>query len=133
MYTAIIAITIFISIICYIKIYIIIKSETKLSRRKHVSAKQYKATSAVFVYLLIITMTSIYYLLLIFLNLSHVNLRFGMDIGATVNCILDPLVYVFWFRECRMEILKMFTVCLPYLPSLERRIEQMRLDIFHIS
>ncbi|KAH3790314.1 hypothetical protein DPMN_168512 [Dreissena polymorpha] len=109
------------------------KSEVKLSMRPNVSVKHYKATSAVFVYLVIIILTSAGYLLVIKLNLSHVALRFGLDIITTVNCILDPFVYVLWFKECRMEMLKMLSVCLPYVPSLERRIENMRKDIFHMT
>ncbi|KAH3790311.1 hypothetical protein DPMN_168509 [Dreissena polymorpha] len=132
-YIAGIAVTIFIAILCYIKIFLIIKSDVKLSMRPNVSVKHYKATSAVFVYLVIIILTSAGYLLVIKLNLSQVALRFGLDIITTVNCILDPFVYVLWFKECRMEMLKMLSVCLPYVPSLERIIENMRKDIFHMT
>ncbi|KAH3836600.1 hypothetical protein DPMN_109971 [Dreissena polymorpha] len=65
--------------------------------------------------------------------MSKQNQRYGIDIFATANCILDPFVYVLWFRECRMELLKMLAGCLPTSPYLQDKIEKMRVEIFCIS
>ena len=51
------------------------------------------------------------------------------DFCYLMNCFVDPLIYVIWLRETRLEILKMVQVILPYF---EKTIEDMRIDIFSI-
>ncbi|KAH3862963.1 hypothetical protein DPMN_025939 [Dreissena polymorpha] len=92
--------------------------------------RQYKATSIVFLYLVIVIVTSVAYLILIlFSKLEYALIRQSTDIILNINCLLDPCVYVIWYRECRMEILKMFSTC---FPGLKDRIETMRHEIFFI-
>lgn len=37
------------------------------------------------------------------------------DSSNLVNCIVDPLIYVVWFKETRLEILKMVDKVFPYI------------------
>ena len=51
------------------------------------------------------------------------------DAVYLVNSIIDPLIYVVWFKEVRMEILGAISkVC----PCLKPTVEKMRADVFYI-
>ena len=95
------------------------------------------------------TMVSVMYLLnttlntLAYIGLSSIKLKMSLDgeessgeliiwadLIKLVNCFIDPFIYIIWFRETRMEILKLFQV---FCPSLKPKIEQMRVEIFNIQ
>ncbi|KAH3693591.1 hypothetical protein DPMN_081055 [Dreissena polymorpha] len=46
------------------------------------------------------------------------------------NGLVDTCVYVLWYRECRLELLKMAAKVFPYLQA---HTERMRLEVFEIS
>ena len=111
-----------------------------LTRRKSLPARQYKATIASFLYLVNCTV-----FMGLYLGLSVYNAFFWAkdeapvpdgwlyqlsDVIYVVNCITDALIYGLWFREVRLEILKVVAAC---FPSLESYVEQMRLDVFAIA
>ena len=51
------------------------------------------------------------------------------DAVYLVNSIIDPLIYVVWFKEVRLEILGAISkVC----PCLKPTVEKMRADVFYI-
>ena len=52
------------------------------------------------------------------------------DVIYVVNCVTDALIYGLWFREVRLEILKMVAA---RFPSLEAYVEKMRVDVFAIA
>ena len=134
-YGTIIVLVVAVSLACYFKIFVIIKSEKPTTNKpESLSAvakrlRAYKSTSLVFVYILTITVTSLAYVFIISLNLDTVPLRLANDVVNTFNCMMDPCMYVLWYRECRLEILKMIGVC---TPSLTLHIEQMRMKVFDI-
>ena len=109
-------------------------------RRKSLATRQYRATIASFLYLVNCTV-----FMGLYLGLSVYNAFFWAndqapvpdgwlyqlsDVIYIVNCITDALIYGLWFREVRLEILKVVAVC---FPSLESYVEQMRLDVFAIA
>ena len=49
-----------------------------------------------------------------------------IDYCYLLSCIIDPLIYVVWLRETRLELLKMVQVIFPYF---SKTIEDMRIDI----
>lgn len=126
-----------ISLLCYAKIFMIIWSETRKSEKNSSmsltstarSIKQYKSTTVVFVYLLAVILTGLGYTLVMAQGLDSKPQRLFTDAVNTFNCLVDPCIYVLWFRECRLEMLKMFSVC---LPRLSNNIEKMRMNVFEV-
>lgn len=128
MYSVTIVVVIVISFTCYWKIFQIVKSD----HTTYISAKslhQYRSTSLVFVYVVTLTMTTAGYIIVIGCDLERIALRLSNDLVNTFNSMVDPFVYVLWFRECRMEMIKMF-VC--GSKKWKNRVENMRLEIFDV-
>ena len=111
-----------------------------LIRRRSLATRQYKATIVSFLYLVNCTV-----FMGLYLGLSVYNafvwaseetpivdgwLYQLSDVIYVANCIIDALIYGLWFREVRLEIMKMVATC---FPSLETYVEQMRLDVFKIA
>lgn len=46
-----------------------------------------------------------------------------------VSAILDACLYVFWFKECRMQLLKMCACC---SSKVQRKVDTMRIEIYDI-
>ena len=53
-----------------------------------------------------------------------------MDIITPVNCYIDPLIYVIWYRETKLELLKVAQTC---LPGLKPKIQKMQTEIYNIQ
>jgi len=117
---------IILSIICFIVIVKIIRANPMLSTR---SLTEYRATSIVTAYLVVLISTALGYIIITKLNISTVSLRLSTDALNTVCCMLDPCFYVLWYRECRMEMLKIVSCCCPYFND---HIEQMRIKVFSV-
>ena len=126
-----------VSLISYGKIYRIIRNKKgkKLHRYK---LKQYKGTVSSFLVLINCTVTQTLCLILSVLNVLRFNSGVnGSGSTATladcvnlINCIVDPLIYVIWFKETRMEILKLIQVVCPLVKP---KVQKMRHEIFLIS
>jgi len=136
MFFFVIFFSITVSTTCYIKIYRIVKAENVggPSGQYYSTARsihQYRATSIVFLYLLSVIGTSLLFIVLLLLNkrLSLDEFRLFNDIINSMNCIIDPCLYVVWFKECRMELFKMMCSC---LPSFTGRVEDMRRSVFQV-
>ncbi|KAH3819809.1 hypothetical protein DPMN_121553 [Dreissena polymorpha] len=43
------------------------------------------------------------------MSLGPYKVRLSVDAVSTLNCMLDPFLYVLWFKECKLELLKMFS------------------------
>ena len=121
------------SAVSYIKIFSIIRNKSA----GMVDLKQYKGTGASFVYLLNSAIAvganiglSLYFAFMV----ANGTILTGQITNITdavylLNCIIDPLIYVLWFKEARMEILNMFsTICHCLKPT----VEKMRREVFHI-
>lgn len=132
-----IIIVIILSLICYAKIFLIVWNEVKKSESNKSlnftstarSLKQYKSTTLVFVYLIAVILTGLAYVLIMLQGLDTKPLRLYLDAVNTCNCLIDPCLYVLWFRECRMEMLKMVSFLLPRLSD---NVEKMRLNVFEV-
>lgn len=126
------------SLLCYAKILLIIRKERmQTSTTGNISTntinlkflRNYRSTSLVFVYSVTSIASAVMYAIIISLNLGPIPLRLWNDAINTLCCTMDPFVYVIWYKECRMEMLKLFSC---WFPSLQPRVEQMRRDIFYI-
>ena len=52
------------------------------------------------------------------------------DWSNLINCTIDPMIYVLWFGETRMEVFKIVQgVC----PFVQPKIEQLRVEIYHLD
>ena len=124
------------SIFSQVKVFIIIQSKTS-DKRFSPSLRQYKGT-LISLLCLINQMISlaVNMLLVVIFYFVNVNTTGGNGHLAEIanycnlmNCIVDPLIYVIWLRETRLQILKMVQLIFPYF---KKTIEDMRIDIFNI-
>ena len=98
----------------FIKIYTVV-------RRKVLAVKQYKATISNFLYLLNCTVFMGFYLGITLYGLysrvsnEHLNGRLSQISDAIYipKCIIDALIYGLWFKEVRMETMKIISVVFP--------------------
>ena len=129
--------TIIISLICYAKIFKIIRYQTKRNSQfkssipsfRH-SVRQYKATSVVIGYLVVILTTGVAYIVIVSLTvmagLPTTYLRTPVDVVNIFNCSMDSCLYVICFRECRLELLKILS-CV--VPNAQTNITTMRYNV----
>lgn len=99
--------------------------------------RQYKGTAASFMFLINATIAQVIFLGLsaLYLVRSSNGTRDNGLVGTLadwwglINCIIDPLIFVIWFREARMEFLKLVSgIC----PSVNNKIEELRVEIYQI-
>ena len=124
-----------ISFISFVKIYNIICKSKDKHQQMH-SIRQYKGTIAAFLVLLNTTVS-----MFIWLGLSVLSIRASgteeigfvatlADWSNFVNCIVDPAIYVIWFSETRMEVMKLVKgVC----PWVKPKIERLRVEVFQLD
>lgn len=117
-----------VSFICFSYIFIIICKKKKDSM-PGTAVEAYKSTTAVLVCLLnFFMMASLF--LVVTLTDTDIHIRWLLsEILMTINGIVDTLIYVLWYRECRLEVVKLLA-CL--FPSLRSRSERMAMSIFNI-
>ena len=120
----------------FIKIYRIIRNKST----SRTGLKEYKGTVISFLYLLNSTISTTIYLGISVYYTYRVatgeqskiyaeELINVIDFIYLCNCILDPLVHTFWFKEARLEIMKVFSkLC----PRLKPTVEQMRMEVCSI-
>ena len=121
------------AIASYVKIFRIIRNRSV----GMISLKQYKGTGASLAYLINCAISAVAFVgISIYFAFSVANGTIVMGHVANItdavylfNCIGDPLVYVVWFKEVRMEILNM---CSKICHCLEPSVEKMRKEVFDI-
>lgn len=86
-------------------------------------------TYLVFAYLVTMTLALMSVLIFYFMTGEEAIICTGSLVILMLNGALDPCLYVFWFRECRMELKKIFAVC---RPSLFAEAELERIQLFDI-
>lgn len=127
-----------ISFTCYWKIFRVIQSKVTSGRTMSVfdTAKEirtYRATSIVFVYIVLITCITVAYVVILMIAqlglVSQTRHKVSIEIVSICNCILDPFLYVMWLRECRLELFKCIAVV---FKRYRQRVEEMRMDIYNI-
>ena len=129
MYFATIGVVLITSYACYWKIGRIIKSDPVTHSINARSVQEYRSTTLVFVYVITVTITAIGYSILLLGNLERIPLRLSNDSVNAFNSMLDPFVYVLWYKECRMEMLKMLTCGTNIW---QNKLEKMRRNIFDV-
>ena len=126
-----------VSFVSFIKIFKIIHKSEDRHRTMH-SIRQYKGTVATFLVLVNTTISQIIWvgLSVLYFNRSSNGVEEDglfatlADWGNLLNCIVDPLIYVMWFNETRMQFFKMFEVICPYVRP---KIEQLRVEIYQLD
>lgn len=129
MYILTIIIVMLISYLCYWKIFRIVKSDHIEHGFRAISLQQYRSTSLVFVYVITVSITAVGYMIAIASSEDRTALRISNDLVNTFNAMMDPCVYVLWYKECRMEMMKMLTCGLHIF---KQRFENMRMEIFEV-
>lgn len=86
-------------------------------------------TKLVFAYFITLTSMIIILLMWYVFGKTDETLRLAIDVTIMLSAIVDPCLYVFWFKESRFELLKLLSVC---KPSLRSKIEPMRIEVFNI-
>ncbi|KAH3701114.1 hypothetical protein DPMN_076098 [Dreissena polymorpha] len=93
----------------------------------------YKNTALVLVFWVLILVTSLTYgIILVFIRsmgISPYIVRLSLDAVSTLNCLLDPFLYGMWFKECKLELLKIFS----WLgPSVRKKTNLLQYEVFDI-
>lgn len=119
-----------ISISCYVRIYFLLTSqapdnicEGRFTKRK------LRATSLGFMYLVV---TILGFSIFVSNAIIKPNLQtrvLQLDIYSFINCAVDPLLHVWWFKECQIHLLNILAFC---RPSLRKRAEKMKIALFDI-
>lgn len=119
-----------ISVSCYVRIYFVLTSqapdnvgEGRFTKRK------LRATSLGFMYLVV---TILGFSVFVSNAVIKPNLKIRLlqlDIYSFINCAADPLLHVWWFKECQIHLLNILAFC---RPSLRKRAEKMKIALFDI-
>lgn len=118
-----------VSCYCLVSILRIIKKQnTKMPGNKG-KLRLHKSTMCVLICCGNYLVTTIWTVILTFCVQENVIRRIVIDIVLTVNGFVDTSVYVLWYKECRLQLLKMMSVMCPFL---KRRVEEMRISVFEI-
>ena len=135
-YVGIVVILALVSYVCYCSVFRTVcrKNRDNAAIEQHILL--HKGTMASATYLISTTINAVAYLGLAISKLrmsvddTQTDLNLLVDSVGIVNCYIDPFIYIIWFRETRMELLKLIQVC---CPRLQPKIEMMRIEIFHIQ
>lgn len=87
-----------------------------------------RATTILFLYIAIYTLFSAVLAIGFLLSLAA-HLPQMYHVIGLIACVIEPIIYVYWYKESRMELMKLFSVCFPKLTTVT---ERMRIDIFNI-
>lgn len=98
--------------------------------QKYIQPKlQMRNTTLVFTYLITLTSMNICILMWYVFGSTNITLRTAYDMTIMLSAIIDPCLYVLWFKESKFELLKLFSMC---IPSLKNKIESMRTEVYNI-
>ena len=121
--------SVFVSSTCLMKIATLIKKQQAKFQNSPSAIKNHKSTFVVFLCFLNYVVTSLIYSIMASTVKSNFQRRIYMDGLMTINALLDSCVYVLWYKECRLELVKILAKA---IPSLNSRIEKMKISIFDI-
>ena len=135
-YVGIVVILSLVSYVCYCSVFrITCRKNREITVIEH-HLLSHKGTMASATYLISTTINAVAYLGLAISKVKmtidgiQTDLNLLVDSVGIVNCYIDPFIYIIWFRETRMELLKLIHVC---CPRLQPKIEMMRIEIFNIQ
>lgn len=118
-----------ISIACYIRIYFVLSTTTDGEQMQKRTILKLRATGLGFMYLLVTICGLMSFMLNLIFKTDLPNKTLQMDIYSLVNCALDPFLHVWWFKECQIQFLSIFSKC---FPSLTGSVERMKISLFDI-
>ena len=124
-YFMLFSIVVIVSYGCFAKILLLIRSKNAKSKVK----MKVKTTTLIFVYLISISGNIVLFLLELSMLVDATQLSLIAIIVSVVTSLLDRILYIYWFRECRMELLKLVACC---IPRLKPHVEKMRIEIFDV-
>ena len=126
-----------VSFISFIKIHKIIRASRNTYTTMN-TFRQYKRTTASFILLINTTFSQVVWIglsVMYFTRTASGVKEEGFVATLTdwvnvLNCMIDVLIYVIWFRETRMELMKLVKgIC----PAFKQKIEKLRIEIFQIT
>lgn len=119
-----------VSCCCLTRIVVIIQLQASKLKEVGCSVRKHKSTIVVMLccFNSVVTMI-IHVVILLFTLQDNVKRRIILDSVMIVNGFVDTFVYVLWYKECRLEILKLLAKSCPVL---ENRVENFRKNVFHI-
>ena len=126
-----------ISFVSFFKIHKIIRG-TGNSSTAMSTFRQYKRTAVSFMLLINTTFSQVVWIglsVLYFTRTAQGIKEEGFVATLTdwvnvFNCIVDVLIYVIWFRETRMELMKLVK---GVFPAFKTKIEKLRIEIYQIN
>lgn len=139
-YSVLVTLVLGISTVCYWNIFNIVKKQLERCERTAVTfastvnvLRTYKSTSLVLVYLLVIISTSLTYAIIIvfirYMNLGIDSVRLSLETCSIVNCMIDPFLYVLWFKESQMEVCKLLA---RFSKKFQKKADDMKYEVFDI-
>ena len=120
-YLIVLASVVIVSVGSYIRIFIIVKQtvkKVKPSNQRPVSnvfkeIKEFTQTSIVLVYLIAVLVTYVVFSILIIIGqVNKIEQTTVSSVGSLLfmcNSLSDSLLYILWFKECQLELLKMIS------------------------
>ena len=135
-----IAVVLSISLICHVLIYRIIRLKRKVMTRRitetspqnmlrSIANRKFSSTTVSFLLANCLLIIYICMAVLHGLHISDTVLLTSFVCFTLLNSFLNSICYVWWFKECRMNIL---TMCSPLSLRLRRKVSVMRADVFDI-
>lgn len=123
-----------ISTSCYLRIFTLLRYQriapvTGINSIQNTSMQKLRTTHLMFMFLAVTLIGFLLFVADVIFEPSQKIKRLELDIFNLFNCAIDPLLHVWWFRECRMQLLKRTAMC---FPSVQKRVEQMKIDLFDI-
>lgn len=121
-----------VSLCCYIRIFVLLRYETSLTTCGRVpkrSIRKLRSTCLMFAYLVVTLAGFMLFVVDIIFEPSQKIKTLQFDVFVMVSCAVDPLLHVWWFRECRILLLSIPAV---YVPALKKRVERMKIELFEI-
>lgn len=104
-YIAVTTLVIILSALCYIKVYMTLR----FGKCRH---RKSPTTNLLFLYL-VPTVITLFFLVVSALSSNRHIFDITLPVILGLNCIFDPLLYVFWFKECQILILDLMVPCWP--------------------
>lgn len=125
----IISTTLLISIACYIRVYYLSIYTSPEGFRGQMSRRRLRATGLVFMYLVVSVAVFFCFVVNKITQADMETRRIQADIFNIISCVIDPLLHVWWFKECQMKLLYLPAL---FSPSLRKKIEKIKYSVFDI-
>lgn len=118
-----------VSCTCLFKITLIIANQSSKTMGGKGTWRNNKATVVVFICIVNYLLTTLCGVTMTFVIPENYVRRATNDLLMITNGFVDCCTYVLWFRECRLELLKLFGgVC----PGFNKKADKMRFELFDI-